>query len=74
MGGLHHVRGKQADAFGQGAGVNKKLHPYVENTYCFRGNILSVVSKAIHWLVSISKFQAGVVFPFCINQDPAAVL
>lgn len=33
MGVLHPLREKQAEAFGQGAGVKKKRHPYVENMY-----------------------------------------
>lgn len=33
MGELHQLRGKQAKVFGQGAGVKKKRHPYVENMY-----------------------------------------
>lgn len=72
--GLHQVRGKQANAFGQGAGVKKKRHPYVENTHCFRRNILSTVNKGIHWVKLTSKFQAEVVFTFYINKEPAAIL
>jgi len=58
---------------GPGAEVKKKLYPYAETTHHFRGNILSIVKKMIHWVILLSKFQAEIVFTFCINQEIAAI-